>query len=61
MVWLGVTITIGTEAVGVLSIHSFNDRSDFNHKDLELLYFVSSQISLAVERKRNEETTSKTR
>ena len=55
MVWLGVTITISNQPVGVLSVHSFNDRSDFNHKDLELLYFVSSQISLAVERKRNEE------
>jgi len=54
-VWLGVTITIGNEPVGVLSIHSYDDRSDFNHKDLELLYFVSSQISLSVERKRNEE------
>jgi PAS domain S-box-containing protein len=54
-VWLGVQITVGNEKVGLLSIHSYDDRSDFGAKDLELLYFIASQISLAIERKINEE------
>lgn len=53
-VWLGVQITVGNEPVGLLSTHSYDDRSDFGAKDLELLYFISSQISLAIERKINE-------
>lgn len=54
-VWLGVLITVGNRAVGLLSTHSYDDRSDFGAKDLELLYFIASQISLAIERKINEE------
>ncbi|MEO9966982.1 MAG: PAS domain S-box protein [Reichenbachiella sp.] len=54
-VWLGVQITVGNKAIGLLSTHSYDDRSDFGAKDLELLYFVASQISLAIERKINEE------
>ncbi|MDW3210572.1 MAG: PAS domain S-box protein [Reichenbachiella sp.] len=54
-VWLGVQITVGNSPVGLLSTHSYDDRSDFGAKDLELLYFIASQISLAIERKINEE------
>ena len=50
-VWLGVLITVGNNPVGLLSTHSYDDRSDFGAKDLELLYFIASQISLAIERK----------
>ncbi|WP_119844120.1 PAS domain S-box protein [Reichenbachiella sp. MSK19-1] len=54
-VWLGVPITVGSKNIGLLTIHSFEDRSDYSYKDLELLFFVSSQISLAIERKQNED------
>lgn len=54
-VWLGVPITIGNKNIGLLNIHSYLDRSDYSYKDLELLFFVSSQISLAIERKYNED------
>lgn len=54
-VWLGVQITVSNSPAGLLSTHSYDDRSDFGAKDLELLYFVASQISLAIERKINEE------
>ncbi|MGL1885208.1 MAG: PAS domain S-box protein [Reichenbachiella sp.] len=53
-VWLGVPITIGNQNIGFISIHSYEDRSDYSHKDLELLFFVSSQVSLAIERENNE-------
>ncbi|UXX78596.1 PAS domain S-box protein [Reichenbachiella carrageenanivorans] len=54
-VWLGVQITVSNKAIGLLSTYSYDDRSDFGAKDLELLYFIASQISLAIERKINEE------
>ncbi len=54
-IWLGVQINISNHPIGVISIHSYEDRTAFNHKDLELLHFISSQVSMAVERKLNED------
>jgi len=54
-IWLGVQVNISNQPVGVISIHSYEDRTAFNHKDLELLFFISSQVSMAVERKFNED------
>jgi len=50
-IWLGVQLIIEGQAKGVISFHSFRDRPSYNHKDLELLDFISSQMSLAIERK----------
>ena len=54
-IWLGVIIQLEGKPTGVLSISSFKDQGVYNHKDLELLDFISGQISLAMERKLNEE------
>lgn len=52
-IWLGVQINMSNQPIGVISIHSYIDRAAFNHKDLELLHFISSQVSMAMERKFN--------
>lgn len=52
-IWLGVQINIADQPIGIISIHSYKDRTAFNHKDLDLLYFISSQVSTSVERKLN--------
>jgi PAS domain S-box-containing protein len=49
-IWLGVQINIANQPIGVISIHSYKDSTAFNHKDLDLLYFISSQVSNSVER-----------
>ncbi|MFT6868430.1 MAG: PAS domain S-box-containing protein [Cyclobacteriaceae bacterium] len=54
-IWLGVIIYLENQVVGILSISSFKDQGAYNLKDLELLDFISGQISLAMERKINEE------
>ncbi|MFY0626631.1 MAG: PAS domain S-box protein [Reichenbachiella sp.] len=54
-VWLGVPIILNDKSIGLISVHSYDDRSDYSHKDLELFYFISSQISFAIERRVNEE------
>ncbi|WP_258104032.1 PAS domain S-box protein [Marinoscillum sp. MHG1-6] len=54
-IWLGVIVKLEGEAIGVLSISSYRDQAVYNHKDLELLDFISGQMSLALERKMNEE------
>jgi PAS domain S-box-containing protein len=53
-IWLGVLIHVDGKPSGVLSIGSSRDQGAYNHKDLELLDFISGQISLATERKMNE-------
>ena len=54
-IWLGVPISISGQAIGVLSIHSQKDPGAYNNQDLDLLDFISSQVSLAMERKVQEE------
>ncbi len=53
-IWLGVQVNVEGKPAGVISFHSYKDRTAYNHKDLELLDFISSQVSLALERKSNE-------
>lgn len=54
LIWLGVQINVEGRPAGVISFHSYKDRTAYNHKDLELLDFIASQVSLALERKSNE-------
>ncbi len=53
-IWMGVLIQFEKTVIGVISIHSNDEQQSFNFKDLELLDFISSQVSLAIERKWNE-------
>jgi PAS domain S-box-containing protein len=54
-IWLGVLIALDGRPAGVMSAYSYADQGAYNHKDLELLDFVSGQVSLAIEREKNEE------
>ncbi len=54
-IWLGVLIKQDDNPSGVMSVHTYEDRSAYNYKDLELLDFIAGQISLAIERKTNAE------
>ncbi|MEQ9232238.1 MAG: PAS domain S-box protein, partial [Cyclobacteriaceae bacterium] len=53
-IWLGVVIKIEGQPSGVLSVFSYRDGAAYNNKDLELIDFVSSQVSLAMEREISE-------
>jgi PAS domain S-box-containing protein len=55
-IWLGVIIHLDEKPTGVMSISSYNDPAAYNNKDLELLDFVSGQVSIAMERRLHEET-----
>jgi PAS domain S-box-containing protein len=55
-IWLGVPLRVENKTIGILSVKSHSDRHKYSHKHLELLDFISSQIALVIERKRNEET-----
>ncbi len=57
-VWIGVPLKFENEVIGLISVKCYRSRSTYNSNDLELLDFISGQIALAIQRKRNEEKLS---
>lgn len=56
-VWLGVPLRVEDEAIGAIVVQSYDNEEAFTESDIELLEFVSSHISLAIQRKKiNHET-----
>ena len=53
--WLGVPITVHHSVVGVLVIQSYSEQVNFTEVDIELLGFVSHQISNIMERVQHQE------
>ncbi|MFN0049047.1 MAG: PAS domain S-box protein [Cytophagales bacterium] len=54
-IWMGVPLKIEGKIIGLIGIKSYNHRNKYNLKHLEMLDFISGQIAIAIERKRNEE------
>ncbi len=54
-VWIGVPLKLDRGLIGIICIQSYLDENTFTKKDLTLLDFISGQIALAIERKKNEE------
>ena len=55
VVWLGVPLRIKDKVIGSMAVLSYTKPHLYSEKDTALLEFVSSQIAIAIERKRNEE------
>ena len=53
--WLGVPLKIGERIVGVMAVQSYAEDVRFGESDLDVLLFVSTQVAVAIERKRAEE------
>ncbi len=54
-VWLGVPLSVNDKVMGAIVVQSYNDEGAYQLADVELLEFVSSHISLAVQRKKIEQ------
>ncbi|MCB0807019.1 MAG: PAS domain S-box protein [Bacteroidales bacterium] len=50
-VWLGVPLTIKGETIGALVVQNYGDENAFNEEDLELLKFISFQVSTTINQK----------
>ncbi len=50
-VWLGVPLISGQENVGVLALQDYHNPNAYDQGSKEILEFVSSQISMAIQRK----------
>ncbi len=53
--WLGVPLRAGDRTIGVLAVQSYAGNLRYGAEDQALLGFVSSQVALAIERRRAEE------
>ncbi|SNR63725.1 PAS domain S-box protein [Lutibacter flavus] len=52
-VWLGVPLELNNVVIGAIVLQSYDDENAYKESDIDLLKFVSSQICLAIGRKRN--------
>lgn len=57
-IWLGAPLSIEKQKLGLISLFSYKESSPFDRTDLDLLDFISGQIALAINRKRNEDKIS---
>ncbi len=53
--WLGVPLHTAGKVTGAIVVRSFSDEKAYTHEDVEMLEFVSDQISLSIQRKKTEE------
>ena len=54
-IWLGVPLIVNDKVIGAIVVQSYNDENAYKNSDIELLEFVSSYISLIVQRKKAED------
>lgn len=55
--WLGVPLKVNGVVIGVMVTQSYSEGTHFSQEEKELLEFVSTQVTQAIERKRSEERT----
>src|SRR4030095_7309543 len=53
--WLGVPLKTGDRTIGVLTAQSYDAGVRYTERDRDILQFVSTQVAMAIERKRGEE------
>ena len=53
--WLGVPLTVGERSIGALVIQTYTEGVRYGEAEKRILQFVSSQVAMAIERKRAEE------
>jgi PAS domain S-box-containing protein len=53
--WLGIPLKIQDETIGVLTLQSYSESARYSEEDKNILMFVSTQVALAIERKRSKD------
>jgi PAS domain S-box-containing protein len=54
-VWLGVPLFTDNKVAGALVVQSYDNPNAFTEKDLQILEFISHQISVSIERKKTDQ------
>jgi len=50
-IWVGVPLRIQGKPIGAIAVQSYNNEKAYHRNDLQLLEFVSDQISVSIQRK----------
>ena len=53
-IWLGVPLKINNVAIGVMAVQHYTNPNIYTKKDIKIMEYVSSQVAIAIERKRSE-------
>ncbi len=53
-VWLGVPLKTAGKTIGVMAVQHYRDRKAFGEKEQRILEFVSTQVAVAIQRKKAE-------
>jgi signal transduction histidine kinase/CheY-like chemotaxis protein/PAS domain-containing protein len=51
-VWLGVPLEVDGKMIGAIVVQNYDNADAFDSKDLEMLKFISHQISISIQRKK---------
>ncbi len=54
-VWLGVPLHLDGKVIGAFAVQSYDNPNAYNERDVEMLEFVSHQISISIQRKKTED------
>jgi len=55
LIWMGVPLIIKDQVIGVMAVQSYVDPHLYTQHDLQILSAISSQVAIAIDRKRGEE------
>jgi PAS domain S-box-containing protein len=55
MDWLGSPLNIAQKVIGVVAVQTYSQKDRLTEEDKDVLAFVSTQIAMAIERKRSED------
>lgn len=55
MIWLGVPLSIDGEVIGVMAVQDYKNPNAYTPQEQRMLEFVSSQVAMAIKRKRAED------
>ncbi|MCK9220159.1 MAG: response regulator [Bacteroidales bacterium] len=55
MCWLGVPMHMDGKVIGAFVVQSYDNPQAYSEKDMEILEFISDQISLSIQRKQTEQ------
>lgn len=54
LIWLGVPLCLDTDVIGVMAVQDYSNAAAYGARELRMLEFVSSQVAMAIQRKRAE-------
>jgi len=59
--WLGAPLKSGDRTWGVIGVQTYDEKTRYSERDLEILVFVAQHVAAAIEEKRKEDALARER